>query len=245
MKDLSFKNWFEETMGNKVTRISVYDFDGTIANVPERPSKWFGKDWWGHEDSLSDPHYDGGVNKEVVDAMRQDQYDPDTRVILLTGRRGVIAHKVRDVLRNQGLYGRRVIPDSNKEAMKRFKSHLSGGSDIDHPEVGHEQHFSGDHSTEEDYPKTRKGKPDGSTLAHKMYVINKAMNPDIRILEFWEDRADHIPHFIKLGLDLLHKFGIENGGRLERVILHRVFPPVLPGGQGTVQHIPIKKGMNY
>jgi hypothetical protein len=46
-------------------------------------------------------------------------------------------------------------------------------------------------------------------------------------------------------LDYLRKFGVESGGKLQSVILHRVFPPALPNGQGTVQHIPIKKGMSY
>ena len=232
---------------SKQTRLVIFDFDGTLANVPERPTKWGGKDWWGHPDSLSEPHFDGGMNDEVVSAMHRDQADPNTRVLLLTGRRGVISHRVRDVLRSQGLHGRRIIPDSNKDANRRFQQNLNMGHDSVHPdeETGHEQHFSGDHVTEPDYPKTAKGKADGSTLAHKMYVINKCITPDIETIEFWEDRADHIPHFIKLGLDLMRKFGVEAGGRLQTVVLHRVFPPAMPGGQGTVQHIPIKRGMSY
>jgi hypothetical protein len=243
---LNFRNWLEETMSG-YNRLCVYDFDGTLANVPEKPSDWAGKDWWGHSDSLSEPHYDGGVNHEVVNAMKRDNADPHSRVILLTGRRGVIAHSVRNVLRNQGLYGKRAIPDSNKNVQQRFQGNVEAGHDVIHPDEhkGHEEFYSGDHSTEDDYPKTQKGKADGSTLAHKIYRVNKEMTPDVEVLEFWDDRADHIPHFIELGLQLLKQYGVDHGGKLQKVIMHRVYPPAMPGGQGVVQHIPIKPGMSY
>jgi len=244
--ELKFRNWLEETMP-AYTHLSVFDFDGTLANVPEKPSGWEGRDWWGHQDSLSSPHYEGEVNQEVVEAMKRNNADPHTKVILLTGRRGVIAHGVRGILRNQGLYGKRMIPDSNKNTLQRFKGAVEAGHDEIHPDEhkGHEEFYSGDHVTEPDYPTTHKGKPDGSTLVHKIYRVNKEMNPSIESLEFWEDRADHIPYFIKLGLDLLKQYGAEAGGRLQKVVIHRVYPPAMPGGQGVVQHIPIKPGMSY
>ncbi len=110
--NLSFRLWLESA--HMKNRLVVFDFDGTLANVPERPAKWGGKDWWGHPDSLSDEHYDGGVNHEVVEAMRTAKADPDAHVILLTGRRGIISPSVRKVLRANSLYGKRIIPDSNK-----------------------------------------------------------------------------------------------------------------------------------
>jgi hypothetical protein len=247
-QSLQFKIWLESTAVKK-KRLVVYDFDGTVANVPERPSKWEGKDWWGHEDSLSEPHYDGGVNDEVVDSFMKDRADPDTDAILLTGRRGVIAHGVRKVLKNYGLYGKRVIPDSNKMVQQKYQSVIAAGKDEEHPEeeAGHREYYSGDHSTEEDYPKTEKGKPDGTTIAFKLYIIEKKMMyPEREVLEFWDDRADHIPHICKCGLDMLKLYGADTGrGNLKTVILHRVFPPAYRGGQGTVQHIPIRPGMVY
>lgn len=247
---LEFKNW-TETMNNPVLakkRLVVYDFDGTIANVPERPKSWEGSDWWGHPDSLSAPHYQGTVNQEVVDAFRQDQSDPETHVILLTGRRGVISPQVRQVLKSQGLFGRRMIPDSNKGVLDKYKQVLANGHDALHPDehVGHEEYYSGDHSTEADYPKTAKGKPDGTTLAHKMYIIqSKMVHPGTEVVEFWDDRDDHMPHFIKCGLDLLKQYGEQQGGKLKSVTLHRVFAPYDLNGQATIQHIPIKLGMHY
>lgn len=244
---MNFKEFLNEESKPLIKHIAVFDFDGTIGNVPERPSSWFGKDWWGHEDSLSEPHYDGSVNHEVIEAFRQANKDPNTRAILLTGRRGVIAHGVRNVLRSNGLFGKRIIPDSNKEARNKFNSALSNGKDSIHPEEhkGHEEFYSGDFNTEGDYPRTAKGKPDGTTLAHKFYVIKNLMNRDIESLEFWEDRADHIPSFCKLGIEFLKEYGVDSGGKLASVVLHRVYPPAMKGGQGTVQHIPIKKDMQY
>lgn len=244
---LSFKEWLDSPVKNK-KRVVIYDFDATIAQVPERPANWKDGDWWGHDASLSEPHYDGAVNQEVVESFKKDQADPLTHVILLTGRRGIIAHKVRSVMRSQGLYGKRMIPDSNKKAKEKFQQNLNSGIDAVHPEehLGHEEYYSGDHHTEPDYPKTDKGKIDGTTLIFKIHIIaDKMMHPGIEIVEIWDDRADHFPHFVKMGQDLIAKYGVDNGGKLQKVIIHRVFPPAFKGGQATIKHIPIKPGMVY
>lgn len=237
---MEFYKWLEDKQMN-YTRLVVFDFDGTIGNVPERPNGWGGKDWWGHKDSLSHPHYDGSVNQEVVDAFKEAKADPNAHVLLLTGRRGVIAHEVRKVLRANGLYGRRMIPDTNLTALKHYQDNVKKGIDETHPlEHGHEEYYSGDHVTEPDYPQTTKGKPDGSTLPFKMYICQKKMTPLVRTAEFWDDRADHAPHWIKLGLDLLKQYDQLN------IIYHRVYPPVAgTGGVAYVQHIPIRPGMKY
>lgn len=215
--------------------------------MPERPQSWDGKDWWGHPDSLSHPHYDGGINEEVVAAFRKDNLDPNTDVILLTGRRGVIAHKVREVMRSQGLYGRRVIPDSNKTAVEKYQSAIQKGMDMIHPDEhgGHEEYYSGDHSTEEDYPKGPKGKPDGNTGVFKDYMVRRKVGPNTEYVEFWDDREDHVALWCKLGVDLLKKYGETAGGRLKSVIFHRVFAPQYQGGKATIRHIPIQIGMVY
>lgn len=243
---MNFKKYYLETTLNMKTRLVVYDFDGTVADVPERPSDWNGSDWWGHSDSLSHPHYNGGVHDEVVASFKKDNADPNTDVILLTGRRGVIAHGVRNVLRNQGLQGKRVIPDTNLKAKNAYSADVASGKDMNHDKHDHEEYYSGDHNYEHDYPKTLKGKPDASTVAHKLYIIkNKKMNNNIEVVEFWDDREDHAPEFIKLGLDLINQYGVENGGKLRNVIFHRVFAPRNSAGKATIVNIPIKKGMVY
>jgi hypothetical protein len=243
---MNFKQYFIESTVVLKNRLVVYDFDGTIADVPERPSDWTGSDWWGHKDSLNHPYYDGAVHQEVVSSFKSDTTDPKTDVILLTGRRGVIAHGVRNVLRTNGLHGKRVIPDSNLKAKNSHDSEIKSGLDVHVDDHSHEEYYSGDHNYEDDYPKTLKGKPDASTIAHKLYVIkNKKMNSNIEIVEFWDDREDHASEFIKLGLELIDQYGIENGGKLKKVIFHRVFQPINNGGTARIVHIPIKKGMTY
>lgn len=249
--NLQFKTWLMESIVSK-SRLVVYDFDGTFANVPEKPAGWkkdktdpHGTDWWAHPESLSAPAYNGEVHNEVVDAWKKDQADPQTEVILLTGRRGVIANKVRSILRSQGLFGKRVIPNSNASIQKRYQTAIEKGDDVLHPEehLGHEEYYAGDHITEPDYPQTLSGKIDGTTLAHKIYVIKKKMNSNIVTLEFWDDRVDHAPSFIKCGLDMLKQYGVDHGGKLHTVIFHRIF--FTPGAPIHVQHIPIEEGMKY
>jgi len=219
-------------------RLVVYDFDGTLATVPTKPDKatakqigWDGKDWWGSEASLV---LESIVpNEEVISAMKADKLDSSTKVILATGRRGVVAHLVRAFLRSQGLYGKRMIPESNKDALRRFQQRLEAGKDLIHPEETHLEYFCGDFGTEDDFPKGKKGKPISDTIVHKKYVIAKHL--PVKKLEFWEDRDDHVPFFIRMGLDWLKK------GLAEEVLLHKVFE--VPENQPYVQHIPIKDGM--
>lgn len=244
----SFKNWLlkEESMSKRV--LAVFDFDGTIANVPEKPGPnaprhhWNNKDWWGSEASLEAPFYDGGVNQEVVDAFKAAKSDPETHAILLTGRRGINAHAVRNVLRNQGLVGRRVIPDSNSKEMDKFKELLKHKKDVLHPEEmhddSHDEYYSGDHRTESDYPidpNSKKGKPAGDTMSHKTFVVKKLMHDGLEEVHFWDDRPDHVANWMTLGHELL-----QNWPNLKNAMLHRVTPPSGSGkAKARIEQVPI------
>ena len=102
------------------TKLAVFDFDGTLANTPLKPQSkeemdamgWDGRDWWGSQASLPD-----GItfNDEVVRAFLEAKQDPETHAVLMTGRRGITADRVRQMLANQGLVGRRQIADTNKK----------------------------------------------------------------------------------------------------------------------------------
>lgn len=228
---------FNDFVKNKnYTKLAIFDFDGTIAFVPERPGpsdpkhNWNGKDWWGSHDSLTPPHYNGEVNDVVIDAFKKAKADPSTRAVLLTGRRGLVADPVRNILRDNGLIGKRIIPDSNKKL-----SHTPF-SDENHPEA-HEEYFNGDHSTEEDYPKTHKGKPEGGTLIFKHYILTKKLfNQNVEEIDIWDDRADHMPSWIKIGVELQ-----KNYPNLQRYTIHRVFP----NEGGHIQTIPVKKDSQW
>ena len=241
---MRFKEWLIIEAQDMKTQLAVFDFDGTIANVPEKPKDkigWSGKDWWGNEASLSHPFYGGDVNKEVVDAFKEAKSDPSTHAIMLTGRRGVIAHGVRKVLRSHGLYGRRIIPDSNRKEHGKFGNLVANQKDVFHPDEmeddGHEEYYSGDHRTEHDYPKnpdSKKGRPDGSTMSHKIYIVKKLMHNGFQKVDFWDDRQDHIPHFVQLGQKLLDEWP-----NLKEVWIHQVFPPASPGEKAEVRHMPL------
>lgn len=220
------------------TKLAIFDFDGTLANSPLKPESqeekdrmgWNGKDWWGSQASLPD-----GVtfNEEVVRAFLEAKADPDTHAVLMTGRRGIISDRVRQLLAGQGLIGKRHVSPTNKKALKHLTKH-DGEDDEPNP---HDEFYSGDFITEPDYPRSgKKNKPDGSTIAHKKYIIEKKLMHDgIVQIDFWDDRSDHIPHFIKLGMDLQKRYH-----NLQKVTMHRVYPPQHPNGRAWVQHIPIR-----
>jgi len=235
---MKFSEWLQEPLSKGKSKIAVFDFDGTLANTPAKPetpeairkSGWDGKDWYGSNVSMPE---DTKFNDEVVAAFKAAKQDSDTYALLLTGRRGVIAPKVRKLLQQNDLIGKRKIASSNANALRHHNGQEHPAEDTD-PHC-HDEYYCGDFATEDDYPKTTRGKSDGSTLAHKVYVVRKLMHSGITQVDFWDDRADHIPHFIKLGMDLQKEWP-----GLKSVIMHRVYPPQHPGQPAWVQHIPIK-----
>jgi len=235
MKIKGFKEWVSQPRVKK-TKLAIFDYDKTLAHTPEAPQKgeqthsWNGKDWWGSEESLSAPFYNGEMNEEVHQALVAAKSDPLTKTVILTGRRGVVAPFMRGWLQKHNLFGKRIIPDSNKSALGR---HAGMEHENEARPDAHEEYYSGDHVYEDDYPTYGK-KKDGSTLAHKTYVLrNKLMSPDIEQIDMWEDRADHVPVFIKILLNLKKEYP-----NLKQATLHRVYP-------GWIQHIPIKDGMVF
>jgi len=239
IKIVTFKEWMGRNPALGKTKIACFDFDGTLANTPMKPetpeaiqkSGWNGKDWYGSDVSIPD---NTSLNGEVLAAFNAAKQDPDAYTILLTGRRGIIAPKVRTILQKNNLFGKRKIGSSNENALRHHAGNEHPLEDTD-PHA-HDEYYCGDFATEEDYPKTTRGKSDGSTLAHKKYIVEKLMHHGIEQIDFWDDRADHIPHFIKMGMDLQREWP-----NLTKVTMHRVYPPKHPGQQAWIQHIPIKK----
>lgn len=235
---MKFREWLHEAAANGKSKIAIFDFDGTLANSPMKPETpeakarigWNGKDWWGSDVSLPPTTT---LNSEVVEAFKRAKSDPDTYTALITGRRGIVAQNVRGILQRNDLIGARRIGDNNANAKRHHAGQEHPNEKID--SACHDEYFCGDFVTEPDYPKTGKGKADSSTLAHKKYVIEKLMHPGVIQLDFWDDRADHIPHFIKLGMDLQRQWP-----NLKSVAMHRVYAPEHPGQPAWVQHIPIK-----
>lgn len=233
----TFRQWKEnKEMSQKRNRLVIYDFDGTIANVPERPNGWSGKDWWGNKQSLTTPEeggfYDGGVNPEVIASFHKDKSDSNTQTIVLTGRRGIIAPYVRNVLKANNLFGKRMFAD-NSDKTKYGNDQHPRENDVD----AHEEYFVGDFNSHPNFPKIHGKKglvPDGSTFAHKKFVIEKKVydNDGYDTIEIWDDRKDHIDLFKSVGRELI------KNGKVKQFIIHQVFPP-MPGVPATVIHIPV------
>lgn len=199
-------------------KLAVFDFDGTLAETLNKPQTqqeadkigWNGKNWWGSKCSLSKIRFHTNVTK----AFQRDKEDPNTHVALLTGRQGPIAWKIRELLAENQLFGQRIIPKSNRKAIKHRQD-----KDVDNPT--HDEYFTGDMITEDDYPRGgKRNKPINNTLTHKFFVIEKRlMNKTIDKVELWDDRKSHFDAFLQLAIKLLNDWD-----NLQEVIFHQVFP---------------------
>ena len=242
--------WFEAS--KKFKKLHVYDFDDTLVQTPKQPKRgeprygWDGKDWWGSHESLQPPFL-GNINYHyhqiVLDAYNKSIRDSEVFTIILTGRRGVVAWAVRNLLAKIGIYGKRVVPESNAKAVEKFKQLIEQGKDQIYPAPNHHEYFTSDFVYESDYPKNTKGKPQHGTIYHKTYIVSKLLHAQMEELVLWDDRNDHIRPFIALSLDFL-----QNKPNLKSAQINRVFPiykPVWNNGNCSVIEIPIKPGMRY
>lgn len=96
------------------TKLKVYDFDGTLVNTPlpddDNKAIWkekTGKDWEGgwfsNPDSLNMDVFDMSVIPSVISDYRRDASDPNSLVVMLTGRIPSVAKYVRAILDAKGL----------------------------------------------------------------------------------------------------------------------------------------------
>lgn len=213
-------------------KIASFDFDGTLASTILKPKTskealeagWNGKDWWGSTCSLKSIY----LHENVSAAFRNARNDPNTNVAVITGRRGIIAWRIREILRDEGFLGKRMIPQSNTIAQRHFMDQMP-----DEEHALHEEYFAGDYSTEPDYPKGRKGKPIDNTLTHKTFIIqNRLMNNTITEVAIWEDRPDHLRGMLLLAKELLTQWN-----NLQKVAVSQVFPQPNITIPYVVQHI--------
>ena len=79
-------------------KISCFDFDGTLISTPigspENKQKWadyYGKPypylgWWGRDESMDTDVWEMPVVKEVFNDYQREVENPETLMVLLTGR---------------------------------------------------------------------------------------------------------------------------------------------------------------
>lgn len=79
------------------TKLSVFDFDGTLFKSPDKPAGYKGN-WWIEKKSLNPPTVpkkpaDSFWNMDAVEDARREIEDPKNCVILMTGRVGNVFHE--------------------------------------------------------------------------------------------------------------------------------------------------------
>lgn len=103
----------ESTENNNITRIAVFDFDGTLVNSPLPDEgrkeyetitgqKWPHKGWWGRAESLDTNIFDIKPIQSVLSAYKKEKSIPNTLVIMMTGRIQALSKQVESILSKYG-----------------------------------------------------------------------------------------------------------------------------------------------
>lgn len=98
----------------KITKLSVFDFDGTLVDTPlpefgkqdykEKTGKdWPFPGWWGQPLSLDMDVFDMPTVPMVMSAYKKEKPNPETGMIMLTGRMVKLGDKVKNILDAKGL----------------------------------------------------------------------------------------------------------------------------------------------
>jgi hypothetical protein len=83
-----------------ITKVYMFDFDGTLFNSPRKPTWWQFKGWWSNPNSLSFPCIPKNPGNEwwnpsVVAAAKKAISDPQGTTVLCTGR---IKHRFTEIV---------------------------------------------------------------------------------------------------------------------------------------------------
>lgn len=97
------------------SKLSVFDFDGTLVDTPipsqENKNKWaeyHGKEWpfigwWGRKESLDMDVWDMPLIPDTIRDYKKEKSDKDTMVIMLTGRLAKQKPNVMPIINKYGL----------------------------------------------------------------------------------------------------------------------------------------------
>lgn len=107
------KQILREGIEEDVTKLSVFDFDGTTVDTgmpdthkiiykEKTGQDWPHKGWWGRAESLDMDVFDFRAIPEVKSAYTIERQRPNTMVISLTGRRPKLSNEVEAILNHNG-----------------------------------------------------------------------------------------------------------------------------------------------
>jgi hypothetical protein len=152
-----------------ITKISVFDFDGTLVDTPlpefgkkeykeKTGEDWPFPGWWGKALSLDMSIFDMPLIKSVISDYQKEKTNPNTCVVMLTGRMVKLGDSVKKIL------------DANN--LKFDEYHFNKG---------------------------------GSTDVAKIKTMESLLEkyPNVKELEMWDDRLEHIPVFQSWGNNLV------------------------------------------
>ena len=86
-----------EGLEDKITKIAIFDFDGTLMDTPEPETgrviykektgnDWPFKGWWGRNEGLDMEIFDIQPIQKVVSDYNEEKARPNTKVVMMTGR---------------------------------------------------------------------------------------------------------------------------------------------------------------
>lgn len=101
-------------MSTKITKITIWDFDGTLIDSPlpefgkkhyedKTGIKWPYKGWWGRELSLDMDIFDMPVVPQVIEAYHKEKANDTTLMVMLTGRMEIMRPHVIKILDSHDL----------------------------------------------------------------------------------------------------------------------------------------------
>lgn len=110
----TIKQILKEGTEDTITRIAVFDFDGTLANTPmpdtgkieykeKTGQEWPYNGWWGRPETLNMDIFDIPTIPSVVAAYHQEKKNPNTLMVMLTGRIPKLHDLVKKILDSNGL----------------------------------------------------------------------------------------------------------------------------------------------
>lgn len=107
------KQILQEGNHRDITRIAIFDFDGTLVDTPlfdthkdiyhqKVGSPWPHAGWWGKSDSLDMDIFDMPEIPSVMTDYRIEKANPNTLMVMLTGRIPKLSQHVEKVLAAKG-----------------------------------------------------------------------------------------------------------------------------------------------
>ena len=143
----------------KPKRLMIFDFDGTSFRSPGPPEGAKEPEaWWSDPASLNPPHVDKRPSEEMwhpdtIDRMKEGLKDPETYVVVMTGRHSSLKDRIQELLDSAGLDVDELITN---------------------PEIGGTTQYKKD---------------------EMLYLLKQL--PNVRDVEFWEDRPDDLRNYQK------------------------------------------------